>query len=71
MLGLQTYARLHACQREQGITGHVAEVGVYHGRSFIPLALLCGLQVWMNFMVIIESHVRYVDESSDMPQVVP
>lgn len=41
----QTYARLHACQREQGIGGHVAEVGVYHGRSFIPLALLCCPQV--------------------------
>lgn len=38
------YARLHALQREQGISGHVAEVGVYQGRGFIPLAMLCGPQ---------------------------
>ena len=41
----QAYARLHVLQREQGIGGHVAEVGVYQGRGFIPLCLLCGAQV--------------------------
>ena len=42
---MQAYARLHTLQRERGIGGHVAEVGVYQGRGFIPLCLLCGAQV--------------------------
>ena len=45
LITVQAYARLHARQREQGVGGHVAEVGVYQGRGFIPLCLLCGPQV--------------------------
>lgn len=42
---LQVYALLHAHQRENSIAGHAAEVGIYHGRSFVPLALMCSRQV--------------------------
>jgi hypothetical protein len=48
----QAYARLHISQREQGVTGHVAEVGVYQGRGFIPLCLLCGAQVSMTIIAV-------------------
>lgn len=41
----QVYARLHVHQREKEIRGHVAEVGVYLGKSFAPLALLKGGEV--------------------------
>ena len=41
----QVYAWLHVHQRERDIRGHTAEVGVYHGRSFVPLALLTGPNV--------------------------
>jgi hypothetical protein len=33
---------LHRQQRAVGIAGGVAEIGVYHGRYFLALALLCG-----------------------------
>lgn len=41
---MEIYARLHVKQRDEGIKGHVAEVGVYLGKSFAPLALLRGPQ---------------------------
>jgi hypothetical protein len=41
---VQIYARLHVKQRDEGIKGHVAEIGVYLGKSFAPLALLRGPQ---------------------------
>ena len=31
---------LHKCQRIDEVHGAVAEIGVYHGRSFVPLAML-------------------------------
>ena len=33
---------LHRQQRAAGIAGGVAEIGVYHGRFFLALALCCG-----------------------------
>jgi len=41
---LEVYARLHLYQRENDIEGHIVEIGVYHGRSFAPLALLTNAQ---------------------------
>lgn len=37
---LEPYALLDAAQRAHGVHGSIAEVGVYCGKSFIPLALL-------------------------------
>ena len=37
---VQTLLRLDARQRGRGVQGGVGEIGVYHGRGFIPLALL-------------------------------
>jgi hypothetical protein len=57
IMSVQAYARLHMCQREQGISGHVVEVGVYQGRGFIPLCLLCGPQVSTAFEDTIHPHL--------------
>mmetsp|Transcript_23366 Transcript_23366/g.32643 ORF Transcript_23366/g.32643 Transcript_23366/m.32643 type:complete len:301 (+) Transcript_23366:331-1233(+) len=39
---LDIYRTLHHTQRTHRIGGHVAEIGVYHGRSFLPLVeMLC------------------------------
>ena len=37
---IELICRLGKAQLEMGIAGHVAEIGVHHGRSFILLALL-------------------------------
>ena len=37
---IELICRLGEAQREMGLAGHIAEIGVHHGRSFILLALL-------------------------------
>jgi hypothetical protein len=37
---LQLYLAIDTLHEKHGITGALAEIGVYHGKSFIPLALL-------------------------------
>lgn len=38
---LQLYLALDDLHEARGVHGAVAEIGVFHGKSFIPLALLC------------------------------
>ena len=68
MLWPQAFARLHVCQREEGISGHAAEVGVYHGRSFIPLALLCGPQA--SICMYLELHTNIIKQHAGHPIVI-
>ena len=39
-LGLTFIDALESSQRQHGVTGHVAEIGVHHGKLFILLSLL-------------------------------